>query len=270
MRIALTIAGSDSGGGAGIQADLKTFHQFGVYGTSVLVAVTAQNTRGVSAVHPIPPAIVSDQLHALAEDLPPAALKTGMLATADLAHQVAQAIEKHAWNKYVLDPVMVATSGDRLLSGDAESVVREQLVPLAAVVTPNLHEAEILTDMPVRTVDDMVRAGSRMLELGAKAALIKAGHQPGEDLVDVLVLPAGIRRFPHPRIATTSTHGSGCTLSAAITACLALEEDVQTAVARAIDFVTRAIQAAPGLGSGSGPLNHLVAARPTGDIPDEV
>ena len=150
MRIALTIAGSDSGGGAGIQADLKTFHQFGVYGTSVVVAVTAQNTRGVSAVHPIPPGIVAEQLNALAEDLPPAALKTGMLATTDLAHQVAQAIEKHAWNRYVLDPVMVATSGDRLLSTDAESVVREQLVPLAAVVTPNLHEAEILTGMPVK------------------------------------------------------------------------------------------------------------------------
>lgn len=270
MRIALTIAGSDSGGGAGIQADLKTFHQFGVYGTSVIVAVTAQNTRGVSAVHPIPPAMVEDQLNALAEDLPPAALKTGMLATAELAHQVAQVIEKHAWSGYVLDPVMVATSGDPLLDADAESVIRDQLVPLAAIVTPNLHEAEILTDTPVRTTDDMVRAGSRLLELGAKAALIKAGHQPGEHLVDVLVLPAGVRRFPHPRITTTSTHGSGCTLSAAIAACLALEEDVQTAVARAIDFVARAIQAAPGLGTGSGPLNHLVTARPFGDVPDNV
>jgi len=268
MRIALTVAGSDSGGGAGIQADLKTFQQFGVYGTSVIVAVTAQNTRGVRSVHPIPSEIVADQLAALALDLPPAALKTGMLATADLALQVAQAIERHAWREYVLDPVMVATSGDRLLTQDAEAVIRDHLIPLAAVVTPNLHEAEILTGVAINSVDDMVRAGSRLLALGARAALIKAGHQPSDELVDVLVLPAGIRRFPHPRIATTSTHGSGCTLSAAIAACLALEEDIQTAVAGAIDFVTRAIQAAPGLGSGSGPLNHLVPAHP-GGTPDE-
>jgi hydroxymethylpyrimidine/phosphomethylpyrimidine kinase len=268
MKIALTVAGSDSGGGAGIQADLKTFHQFGVFGTSAIVAVTAQNTRGVRSVHPIPSNIVADQLDALAEDLPPAALKTGMLATAELALQVAQAIEHHAWREYVLDPVMVATSGDRLLSPDAETVIRDQLVPLAAVITPNLHEAEILTGVSIGSVDDMVRAGTRLLELGSRAALIKAGHQPGDELVDVLVLPAGIRRFPHPRIATTSTHGSGCTLSAAITACLALEEDIQTAVARAIDFVTRAIVAAPGLGGGSGPLNHLVPAH-TGEAPEE-
>jgi len=268
MKIALTVAGSDSGGGAGIQADLKTFHQFGVFGTSAIVAVTAQNTRGVRSVHPIPANIVADQLEALAEDLPPAALKTGMLATADLALQVARSIEHHAWREYVLDPVMVATSGDRLLSQDAEAVIRDQLVPLAAVVTPNLHEAEILTGVSIGSVDDMGRAGSQLLELGARAALIKAGHQPGDELVDVLVLPAGIRRFHHPRIATTSTHGSGCTLSAAITACLALEEDIQTAVARAIDFVTRAIVAAPGLGSGSGPLNHLIPAHP-GGAPEE-
>jgi len=262
MNVALTIAGSDSGGGAGIQADLKTFHQFGVFGTSVIVAVTAQNTRGVRSVHPIPPEIVADQLDALADDLPPAALKTGMLATAPLASQVAEVIRRHGWRDYVLDPVMVATSGDRLLTEDAESVIREQLVPLAAVVTPNLHEAEILTGGPIGSVEDMVRAGSRLLDLGARAALIKGGHQASEDLVDVLVLPAGIRRFPHPRIATTSTHGSGCTLSAAIAACLALEEDIQTAVARAIDFVTRAIRDAPGLGGGNGPLNHFVPAGP--------
>ncbi len=266
MKVALTIAGSDSGGGAGIQADLKTFHQFGVYGTSVIVAVTAQNTRGVSAVHPIPASIVADQLAALAEDLPPASLKTGMLATTDLVHRVAQAIQKYGWGPYVLDPVMVATSGDRLLSPDAEAVIREQLVPLATVVTPNLHEAEILTGRDVRTVEDMARAGADLLRLGAKAALIKGGHSQGDELVDVLVLPAGVRRFAHPRIHTSSTHGSGCTLSAAITAGLALEDDVQTAVARAIDFVTRAIQAAPGLGSGHGPLNHWVPGRTAADM----
>lgn len=260
MHVALTIAGSDSGGGAGVQADLKTFHQFGVFGTSVVVAVTAQNTRGVRSVHPIPPDSVADQLDAIAEDLPPAAVKTGMLATAALASQVADAIHRHGWRDYVLDPVMVATSGDRLLDEDAESVIRDRLVPLAAVVTPNLHEAEILSGSSIGSVEDMAEAGLRLLDLGARAALIKGGHQRSEDLVDVLVLPAGIRRFPHPRIATTSTHGSGCTLSAAIAACLALEEDTQTAVARAIDFVTRAIRAAPGLGSGSGPLNHFVPA----------
>lgn len=261
MQIALTIAGSDSGGGAGIQADLKTFHQFGVFGTSVVVAVTAQNTRGVRSAHAVPPDIVRDQLAALAEDLPPAALKTGMLASAPLVKQVAEAIRRYGWSPLVVDPVMVATSGDRLLSPDAVEVLRDQLLPLAAVVTPNLDEAALLTGDEVSNPDAMERAGRRLLDSGAGAVLVKGGHLPGDRVVDVLVSAATSRRFTRPRIPTTSTHGTGCTLSAAITAGLALGRPLDRAVEDALDFVARAIAAAPGLGGGHGPLHHGVAAR---------
>jgi len=261
MRIALTIAGSDSGGGAGIQADLKTFHQFGVHGTSAIVALTAQNTRGVRAVHPVPPGMVRDQLAALAEDLPPDALKTGMLATAALVRQVADAIRSYGWRRLVVDPVMVATSGDRLLDPEAVQAVRESLLPLAAVVTPNLEEAAILSGMPVHDAASMERAGRQILELGARAVLMKAGHLDGDDIEDLLVSPAGVQRFRHRRIATTSTHGTGCTLSAATTAGLALGLPLDEAVDRAIAYVHRAIAAAPGLGGGQGPINHGVPAR---------
>ncbi len=260
MRIALTIAGSDSGGGAGIQADLKTFHQFGVYGTSAIVALTAQNTLGVHAVHPVPEAMVTAQLEALAGDLPPAAVKTGMLATAGLVRLVAAAIRRHGWREYVLDPVMVATSGDRLLDAAAEAVVRAELLPLAALVTPNLDEAAILTGEPVQTVADMELAGRRLLALGAASALVKGGHLEGDTMTDVLVTPAGLRHFTRPRLATSSTHGTGCTLSAAITAGLALGRPLQAAVADALDYLYRALQSAPGLGGGHGPLNHRAAA----------
>jgi hydroxymethylpyrimidine/phosphomethylpyrimidine kinase len=257
LRIALTIAGSDSGGGAGIQADLKTFQQFGVFGTSVIVAVTAQNTRGVRAVHAVPEAMVAAQIDALAEDLPPAALKTGMLADAALVRLVAHAVRRHAWTPLVVDPVMVSTSGDRLLAGDAEAVLRDELLPLATVVTPNLDEAEILTGFPVRDVPAMEAAGRALLALGAGAALIKGGHMSGDELTDLLVTPAGIHRYDRPRVHTTSTHGTGCTLSAAITAGLALGRPLEQAVAGALDFVARAIATAPGLGAGHGPLNHM-------------
>src|SRR5690606_14319814 len=200
MKIALTIAGSDSGGGAGIQADLKTFHQFGVYGTSAIVALTAQNTLGVHAVHPVPEAMVTAQLEALAGHLPPAAVKTGMLATAGLVRLVAAAIRRHAWREYVLDPVMVATSGDRLLDAAAEAVVRADLLPLATLVTPNLDEAAILTGEPVRTVADMERAGRRLLALGATSALVKGGHLAGDTMTDVLVTPTGLRHHTRPRL----------------------------------------------------------------------
>jgi hydroxymethylpyrimidine/phosphomethylpyrimidine kinase len=261
MKIALTIAGSDSGGGAGIQADLKTFQQFGVFGTSVIVALTAQNTRGVRAVYPVPEAMVADQLDALAEDLPPAALKTGMLASAALVRRVAAMITGRGWSRYVCDPVMVATSGDRLLDAEAETVLREQLLPLAALVTPNLDEAAILTGQPVAHPDGMEGAGHRLLELGARAALVKGGHLPGDVMTDVLVTRQGTHRFTHPRILTTSTHGTGCTLSAAVTAGLAQGHDLEVAVSDALDYVHRAMLAAPGLGGGHGPLNHMVPAR---------
>jgi hydroxymethylpyrimidine/phosphomethylpyrimidine kinase len=258
VRIALTIAGSDSGGGAGIQADLKTFHQFGVFGTSVLVAITAQNTRGVSAVHAVPEGVVDAQIDAVADDLPPDAMKTGMLATAELVDVVARAIRRHSLDRYVLDPVMVATSGDRLLDRDAERTVRESLVPLAMIVTPNLDEASILVQEEVDTVQRMEQAGTALVQMGAQAALVKGGHLPAGELTDVLVTPDSIRRVTHARIDTSSTHGTGCTLSSAIAAGLALGYDLKSAVNGALDFVHRAMATAPGLGQGHGPLNHFV------------
>jgi hydroxymethylpyrimidine kinase/phosphomethylpyrimidine kinase len=258
MKIALTIAGSDSGGGAGIQADLKTFQQFGVFGTSVIVALTAQNTLGVRAVETVSEDMVAAQLAALAEDLPPAALKTGMLANATLARLVGKAIREHGWSPLVVDPVMVSTSGHRLLTPEAEDVIRESLLPLAALVTPNLDEAAILTGRAVHDEASMGRAGETLLSFGAGAALVKGGHLAGEEITDLLVTPAGVRAFRRRRIETGSTHGTGCTLSAAITAGLALGGDLETAVADGLDFVHRAIAAAPGLGGGYGPLNHTV------------
>jgi hydroxymethylpyrimidine/phosphomethylpyrimidine kinase len=256
--IALTVAGSDSGGGAGIQADLKTFHRFGVFGTSVITAITAQNTLGVSAVHPVPLDIVRAQFDAVASDLPPAAMKTGMLATAELVSVVRDALRHHAVPHYVLDPVMVATSGDRLLDRDAEQSLRAQLVPLATLVTPNLHEAEILVGRPVRTIDQMRDAARALVDLGAAAALVKGGHLPGE-AVDVLWDGSEERIWRHPRIDTRHTHGTGCTLSAAATAALALGTELVGAVDRALRFVARAIETAPGLGQGHGPVNHFAS-----------
>lgn len=263
VRIALTIAGSDSGGGAGIQADLKTFHQFGVFGTSVLTAVTAQNTLGVRGWASLPPQLVAQQIDAVANDLPPLAVKSGMLGSAEVVTAVADALGRHGLPNYVLDPVMVATSGDRLLDRDAERWISRRLVPLATLVTPNLDEAAALVEEDVRTPEQMVRAGRALLKLGARAALVTGGHLAGEEIVDVLVEADGAtRRFAHPRLDTTSTHGTGCTLSAAITAGLAQGRALQQAVEDAVDFVQRAIAAAPGLGAGHGPLNHFVPAPP--------
>jgi hydroxymethylpyrimidine/phosphomethylpyrimidine kinase len=264
MRIALTIGGSDSGGAAGIQADLKTFHQFGVFGTSAITAVTAQNTRGVTDWQAMPQELVAKQIDALAEDLRPAALKSGMLGSSAIVETVAERIARHRLTTYVLDPVMVATSGDRLLDRDAEQLIARRLAPLALLVTPNLNEVEILVEDTVRTPDQMERAGRALVSLGARAALVKGGHLEGAVLVDVLVHDGRVRRFTHERIDTTSTHGTGCTLSAAITAGLALGRPLEQAVADGLDFVHRAIAAAPGLGSneGHGPLNHFVPAPP--------
>ncbi|OLD04086.1 MAG: bifunctional hydroxymethylpyrimidine kinase/phosphomethylpyrimidine kinase [Gemmatimonadetes bacterium 13_1_40CM_3_69_22] len=268
MKIALTIAGSDSGGGAGLQADLKTFHQFGVFGTSVVTAVTAQNTVGVRAWQGLPPELVTRQIDALADDLPPLAVKSGMLGSAELVEAVAEGIARRRLPRYVLDPVMVATSGDRLLERAAERLIAERLVPLATLVTPNLDEAAILVGDRVTAPDDMERAGRALLKLGAQAALVKGGHLPreeegeGDEIVDVLVMDGAVRRFTHTRLDTTSTHGTGCTLSAAIAAGLAHGRPLERAVEDALDFVHRAIAAAPGLGHGHGPLNHFVPAPP--------
>lgn len=259
--IALTIAGSDSGGGAGIQADLKTFHAFGIFGTSALTAVTVQNTRGVSGVHPIPVETVRAQVAAVAGDLPPAACKTGMLATAELVRAVAGAIREHALPAFVLDPVMVATSGDRLLDRDAERTVLDELLPLAALVTPNLDEASLLAGFPVRDEDAMRRAAETLVARGAGAVLVKGGHLAADRLVDVLFDGAEWHEWRRPRVDSTSTHGTGCTLSAAVAAGLAQGRTMRDSVADALDYVNRAIRTAPGLGGGHGPLNHMIPGR---------
>jgi hydroxymethylpyrimidine/phosphomethylpyrimidine kinase len=258
MRIALTIAGSDSGGGAGIQADLKTFQRFGVFGTSAITAVTAQNTRGVNSWEAMSPALVRAQIDAVAKDLFPGAFKSGMLANAALATAVAAAIRDHSLQNYVLDPVMVATSGDVLLEPHAIEVIRRELVPRAALVTPNVHEAAILTGEVIDDEDSMAQAAEILVnDMGAQAALIKGGHLNSGDRVMDVLYDGDIRTFRSRRLETTNTHGTGCTLSAAITAQLANGESLHAAVRRAIDYVHNAIATAPGLGSGHGPLNHL-------------
>jgi hydroxymethylpyrimidine/phosphomethylpyrimidine kinase len=261
MRIVLTIAGSDSGGGAGIQADLKTFHQFGVFGTSVITAVTAQNTLGVTDWEAVSVRLVQAQLDVVIADLPPAALKSGMLGEREVVVAVAERIRTHQLGNYVLDPVMVATSGDLLLRPDAVSALRDDLVPLATVVTPNLDEARLLLETDVKSRDDMERAAEQLVTgLGAKAALVKGGHLGGARVFDVLFDGTRHTCFENARISTNNTHGTGCTLSAAIAAGLAKGRTLEGAARAAIDFVHRAMQSAPGLGAGHGPLDHFVAA----------
>ena len=259
MKIALTIAGSDSGGGAGIQADLKTFHRFGLFGTSVLTAITAQNTQGVMAWESTSPEMIVAQLEAVAADLRPEATKSGMLADALVVRTVARGLREHRLRPYVLDPVMVATSGDPLLEREAITSISTELLPLADLVTPNLDEAAILVGEPVRDVHAMKRAARYLVERGgARAALVKGGHLDGSEAVDVL-FDGEMRVFRHPKVRTTSTHGTGCTLSAAIAAQLALGEPLPRAVELSLDYVHRAIQTAPLLGGegGHGPLNHF-------------
>jgi hydroxymethylpyrimidine/phosphomethylpyrimidine kinase len=255
--VALTIAGSDSGGGAGIQADLKTFQAFDVFGTSALTAVTAQNTRGVFAVHAIPPELVAQQIDVVVDDFKPAACKTGMLATAELVRVVAASIRKHALPNYVLDPVMVATSGDRLLDRDAETSVITQLLPLATVITPNLDEASILVGFEISDEKGMEEAAHTLVEQGAAAVLLKGGHLKSHVLVDLLFDGEHLHRWQRERIDTRNTHGTGCTLSAAIAAGLAHERSLRDAVEQALDYVQRALRSAPGLGGGHGPIGTV-------------
>ena len=264
MRIALTIAGSDSGGGAGIQADLKTFQRFGVFGTSAITAITAQNTLGVLRWEAVAPELVRAQIDAVAEDLAPAAVKTGMLATAAVAAAVAAAIRERALPNYVLDPVMVATSGDVLLDRAAVDVIRNDLLPQAIVVTPNLHEAEILTGDRIGDEEGMARAAEKIVgDMGAQAVLVKGGHLASGDRVIDILYDGTARAFRGHRLVTSNVHGTGCTLSAAIAAQLARGESLHAAVRRAIAYVHNAIATAPGLGSGHGPLNHLAEEAET-------
>ena len=253
---ALTIAGSDSSGGAGIQADLKTFAAHGVFGMSALTAVTAQNTLGVTMVEVMSPAMVAAQIDAVAEDMPPAATKIGMLANAAIIAIVAEAVARHRLPNVVLDTVMVAKSRARLLDPDAIVALVERLLPIAMVVTPNVPEAEALTGLRITTVEDLHRAAIRLVDLGARAALVKGGHLQGP-AVDVLWDGRRAIEVSADRIDSRHTHGTGCTLSAAIAARLARGDDLEAAVRSAKAYVTRAIAQAPGLGHGHGPLQHF-------------
>ena len=263
---ALTIAGSDSGGGAGIQADLKTFHALGVFGTSAVTAVTAQNTLGVQAVQTLELEIIRKQIRSVRADLDPAAAKTGMLASADVVQAVVEELNDFR-NPLVVDPVMVATSGDMLLEPEAVDAVVARLLPRAAVATPNLYEAGILADRPIGGEDDMRDAARAIVGLGAGAALVKGGHLDGEEVVDLYWDGSVERVWRSRRIRTEQTHGTGCTLSAAITAGLALGLPTERAIERALAFTRAAIASAPGLGSGHGPLDHWAAIPPTTDSP---
>ena len=254
--VALTIAGSDPSGGAGIQADLKTFHQLGVYGEAVITLITVQNTRGVSRVECLDPELVSGQLQAVLEDIPPAAAKSGALGNEAIVSAVARAAA-HFPFPLIVDPVMIGKHGAPLMSQAARAAVARELVPRAFLLTPNLHEASALTGFAVETVEEMRRAAVRLHEMGAAAVLVKGGHLVG-DAIDVLLADGAWSEFPAPRFQTRHTHGTGCTYSAAITAYLALGCALQEAVSRAKRFITEAIRTNPGLGGGSGPVNHWV------------
>jgi hydroxymethylpyrimidine/phosphomethylpyrimidine kinase len=258
--IALTIAGSDSSGGAGIQADLKTFTVLGVYGASVVTALTAQNTRGVQAVHGVPPEFIAQQFDSVLADLRVDAAKTGMLADRVTVETVAAALIRCKLPALVVDPVMVATSGDVLLAPDAIDAVRRRLIPLADLLTPNLPEAARLLDEPIAQSESaMEDQGRRLMALGARAVLIKGGHGGTAEAVDMLVTAQGVERLANARIETKNTHGTGCTLSAAIAAFLASGAPLPDAVRAAKTFVWEAIQAGRNLeiGQGSGPVDHL-------------
>jgi len=257
MKKALTIAGSDSGGGAGIQADLKTFAAHGVWGTSAIAAITAQNTLGVTAALPLPCDIITAQIEAVAGDIGADAVKTGMLATAAIVHAVAEALARSTMVNVVVDPVMVSKSGAVLLAGDAVEAMRKQLLPLATVVTPNTEEAEVLTGLTIRTVDDSRLAAQRIHDMGPAAVIVKGGHLQTVDVVDVLFDGHDLMEFRHARVPGTNTHGTGCTFAAAIAANLALGRTIAEAIRLAQSYVEGAIRHGAAAGRGVGVLNHF-------------
>jgi hydroxymethylpyrimidine/phosphomethylpyrimidine kinase len=260
--IAVTIAGSDSSGGAGIQADLKTFSALGVYGASVITALTAQNTRGVRAIHDVPPSFIAEQIDAVFSDLAVQAVKIGMLSQPKAIETVAAGLDRWKQATVVLDPVMIAASGDRLLAPGAVDVLRRVLIPRALVITPNLPEAAALLDGPLaRNEAEMREQAQRLLALGCRAVLVKGGHAEGPQSVDLLVEATTVARLAAERVASGNTHGTGCTLSSAIAAGLAKGQDLATAVRKAKDYVTAAIAAADRIkiGSGHGPTHHFHA-----------
>jgi len=258
----LTIAGSDSGGGAGIQADLKTFSALGCYGMSVITALTAQNTTGVTGIHPVPPSFAKEQIQAVLSDIGADAVKIGMLYSAELIETVARQLKKYNIKKIVLDPVMVAQSGDRLLQDDAIDALKRFIIPLADVVTPNLPEAEVLTGQKLSGYDDMKEAARFIADYGCKSVLVKGGHlEDAEESVDILYLTDEKRFlfFKDKFIKTMNNHGTGCTLSSAVAAYLAKGEGIETAVKKAKEYITKAIQAGAKytLGKGHGPVHHF-------------
>ena len=258
--IALTIAGSDSSGGAGIQADLKTFSALGVYGASVITALTAQNTKGVRAILDAEPGFIADQIDAVFEDLDVRAVKIGMLSRPAVIEAVAVALQRYGARQIVLDPVMVAKSGDALLQPEAVASLRDRLLPLATLITPNLPETAVLLDAPAPAdTDAMIAAAESLLRLGPRAVLVKGGHLDGSDSVDVFHDGDAPRRFAARRVTTENTHGTGCTLSSAIAAHLALGKPLDESVAAAKDYLTGAIAAADrlGVGGGRGPVHHF-------------
>jgi len=262
MPIAVTIAGSDSGGGAGIQADLKTFSALGVYGASIITALTAQNTKGVTAIHDVPADFITAQIDAVFSDLDVDAVKIGMVSRREAIVAIAAGLERWRQTKVVLDPVMVATSGDKLLAPDAVDALKRVLIPRALVITPNLPEAAALLDAPIaRTETEMRAQGERLLALGARAVLVKGGHAESAEAVDLLIEPTAFTRLVADRVATQNTHGTGCTLSSAIAAGLAKGQDLGASVRAAKDYVTAALAAAHRIkiGAGHGPVHHFHA-----------
>jgi hydroxymethylpyrimidine/phosphomethylpyrimidine kinase len=259
VPVALTIAGSDPSGGAGIQADLKTFHQFGVYGEAVITLLTVQNTMRVSRVEILPADLVEEQIAAVLEDVPPAAAKTGALGTSETVRMVARAAAGFSF-PLVVDPVAISKHGQELLTEDALRALRDELLPLAALVTPNIAEAEALTGIAIRTPEHARRAACWLRDMGARAVLIKGGHLEGE-ATDILFDGKEFRELPAARIATPHTHGTGCTYSAAIVAGVARGLALFDAVAQAKQFIHEAIRTNPGLGHGCGPVNHHSEVR---------
>ncbi len=264
IATALTIAGSDSGGGAGIQADLKTFAALGVYGTSAITAITAQNTVGVISVEALSADLVTAQIEAVVGDIEIHATKTGMLANVAIVEAVAAAIQALALPLVVVDPVMVAKSGDRLLTDDAVQALRVKLLPRATVVTPNIPEAEALTGMAIRTLDDVYEAARRIHGLGPRAVIVKGGHGEGPDLVDLLFDGERMFEFHTPRIATRNTHGTGCTFASALAALLARNLSLSDATEQAQRYVVGAIGHGLAIGHGHGPLDHFWERRSSG------
>jgi hydroxymethylpyrimidine/phosphomethylpyrimidine kinase len=252
----LVIAGSDSGGGAGIQADIKTVTALGGYAMTAVTALTAQNTLGVHGIFPVPEAFIVQQMDVVLSDLGADVIKTGMLHSAGVIEAVVAALEKYPAVPLVVDPVMVAKGGASLLLDSAVTALKTRLLPRATLLTPNIPEAEALTGLHIHSSDDMQRAGEMLLALGARAVLVKGGHLPGDDLVDWLVTPECARSFSSQRIITRHTHGTGCTLASAVACGIAQGMATGEAVARARDYVRQAIAMAPGYGTGHGPLNH--------------